>query len=369
VLLVLLLLAGSVAYAAPVPAEFIGHVIAADFRGGSQVVIADLNKDGRPDIIALASGKDELIWFENPSWKRNVIAGDLRRMSNVAARDIDGDGVPELVLAHEFDDRTANSLGIISVLKHDGDPRQLWKAIEIDRIPSSHRLRWADLFGNGSKSLVNAPLIGPKPDGKTSLVHYKPGVWMRQAIPEQSEGAVRGIYITDWDGDGREDILTAGYTGIHVFRVGKDGAWTRTELAPLPSAAIAAGWLGVKSSATRFLAALGTQVFVLRQDSKGKWLQQIVDDTYLDGGAILTADINGDGSDEIIAGYAGQSRGVNIYYLTGNRTWTKYPVDAGGIAAADCSVADLNADGKPDMACIGSATANLKWYENKGPKK
>lgn len=368
-LLVLLLIAGGPIYAALAPVEFTGHVIAADLTGGSQVVIADLNKDGKPDIIALASGKDELIWFENPSWKRHVIAGDLRRMSNVAARDIDADGIPELVLAHEFADRTANSLGIISVLKHDGDPRQLWKIIEIDRIPTSHRLRWADLFGNGAKALVNAPLIGPKPDGKTSLVLYKPGVWMRETIREQSEGAVRGIYVTDWDADGREDILTAGYTGIHVFSLGKDGGWTRFELAPLPAAEIAAGWLGVKSAATRFLAALSAQVIVLRQDLKGKWQQQIVDDTYIDGGAILTADVNGDGSDEIIAGYRGQNRAVNIYYSNGNRTWAKYPLDAGGIAASDCSVADLNADGRPDIACIGSDSANLKWYENKGPKK
>jgi hypothetical protein len=31
--------------------------------------------------------------------------------------------------------------------------------------------------------------------------------------------------------------------------------------------------------------------------------------------------------------------------------------------------ADLNGDGRPDIACIGSATANLKWYENVGATK
>ena len=34
--------------------------------------------------------------------------------------------------------------------------------------------------------------------------------------------------------------------------------------------------------------------------------------------------------------------------------------------AASCAAADLNADGKIDLACIGSATTNLKWYENLG---
>ena len=27
---------------------------------------------------------------------------------------------------------------------------------------------------------------------------------------------------------------------------------------------------------------------------------------------------------------------------------------------------DMNGDGRPDIACIGAATANLKWYENLG---
>jgi hypothetical protein len=369
VVLLLLLIAGSAIHAATIPAEFTEHVIAADLIGGSQVVIADLNKDGKPDIIALASGKTDLIWFENPSWKRHVLAVDLRRMSNVAVGDIDGDGIPEVIVAHEFTDQPANSLGIISVLQHGDNPREPWKIVEIDRIPTSHRLRWADVFGNGAKALVNAPLTGPKADGKTSLVMYKPGVWMRETIPQPSEGAVRGIYITDWDADGAEDILTAGYTGIHVFRRSKEGVWSRTEIAPTPAAEIAAGWLGSKSVGTRFLAAVNAQVFVFRQDAKGKWQQQTIDDTLLDGGAILTADLNGDGNDEIIVGYRGQNRGVNAYYANPNKTWTKYPLDNGGIAAADCAVADLNADGRPDVVCIGSDSANLKWYENKGSRK
>jgi len=365
----LLLIAGSVIHAATVPVEFTERVIATDLVGGSQVVIADLNKDGKPDIITIARNNTDLIWFENPSWKRRLLAVDLRRMSNVAARDVDGDGIPEVVVAHEFADQPAQSLGILSVLQHGDDPREPWKIAEIDRIPTSRRLRWADLFGNGSKVLVDAPLTGPKADDKTSIVLYKPGVWMRETIPQPSEGAVRGIYITDWDADGAEDILTAGYTGIHVIRRSKIGEWSRTEIVPTPAADVAAGWLGSKSVGTRFLTALSTQIFVFRQDNKGKWQQQTIEDTVLDGGAILTADLNGDGSDEIIAGYRGQSRGVNVYYANGNKTWTKYPLDSGGIAAADCAVADLNANGRPDVVCIGSDSANLKWYDNKGPKK
>src|SRR3954463_14440023 len=48
--------------------------IGTGLRGGSQVVVADLNKDGKPDIIALASGLPELLWYENPGWQKDVLA-------------------------------------------------------------------------------------------------------------------------------------------------------------------------------------------------------------------------------------------------------------------------------------------------------
>lgn len=50
---------------AAAPTAFVEHTIAGDLKGGYQVVVADLNHDGRPDLIALASGLHELLWFEN----------------------------------------------------------------------------------------------------------------------------------------------------------------------------------------------------------------------------------------------------------------------------------------------------------------
>src|SRR5215469_17719949 len=61
------------------------HTVATGLKGGYQVVTRDLNHDGRPDLIALASGMAELVWFENPTWERHgrwrIYAYDqLRRM-------------------------------------------------------------------------------------------------------------------------------------------------------------------------------------------------------------------------------------------------------------------------------------------------
>jgi hypothetical protein len=106
---------------------------------------------------------------------------------------------------------------------------------------------------------------------------------------------------------------------------------------------------------------------VYRQEA-GHWRRRVIDDSLFDGHTMWTADLDGDGNDEIIAGFRGGKHSVFLYHAEDARgeRWSKQVLDDGGIAAAACAVADLNGDGRPDIACIGSATANLKWYENLG---
>ena len=362
--------------------KFQEHTLATDLRGGYQVVVADLNRDRKPDLIALASGMKELVWFENPGWQRHVIINNASQMINCAAYDVDGDGIPEIALAQEFANNPAQSIGIVSLLKHKGDPTQLWEATKIDRLPTSHRLRWADIDGSGKKVLVNAPLANattqpPEYKGNVPLVIYRPREWRREIISTALAGVLHGVNIVDVDRDGREDILTASFVGVDVFRFGKDAKWLRTKLtagdpAPWPkggASEIAVGMLGKERFLTTIEPWHGNQVAVYRF-GKTDWERLIIDDKLLDGHTLLTADLNGDGRDEIIAGYRGEGRSVNLYsFHPKSKTWVKQVLDNGGIAAAACAVADLNGDGRLDVACIGSATMNLKWYENLGGQK
>lgn len=361
-------------FAAPA-AKFKEHTIATDLRRGYQVVVADLNKDDKPDLIALASGVPELVWYENPTWERHVIVAGQREMINCATVDTDDDGIPEIVLASEFSNQARNSAGVVSLLTHNGDPRRPWTVQEIDRLPTSHRLRIAHI--GGKPVVVNAPLTGAKAAGpdyrdQAPLVYYRVGEWKRQTISEENSGIVHGIWILDWDRDGRDDILTASFTGVHLFQLGKDGRWSRTEIgrgdpAPWPgsgSSDVATGMLGKE----RFLAAIepwhGAHVAIYRLRAD-KWRRAVIDDTLVDGHTIVTADLNRDGRDEVIAGFRGQGRSVYVYQAD-DAGWKRETLDDGGMAAAACAAADLNADGRVDVVCIGSATANLKWYENTG---
>ncbi len=351
--------------AAAPPVVFIEHTVATGLRGGYQVVVADLNHDGKPDLIALASGMNELVWYENPGWQRHVLATGQSRMINCA---VIGN---EIVLASEFNNEAKNSIGLVSVLRPGADPLQPWVATEIDRLPTSHRLRVADLFGDGRPVVINAPLTGatataPDYRGQTPLVFYRPGEWKRRLISDENSGVVHGVLITD-----SNCVLTASFTGIHLFCATKNGGFERTEIAKGDPAAwpksgssdVAAGHLGKD----RFLAAIepwhGNKVAIYTEKN-GHWERSVIDDSLLDGHTIQTADFDHDGNDEIVAGSRGQPHSVYLYtYDAGAKKWTRSDLDNGGMAAASCAIADLNGDGRADVACIDSG--HVKWYENR----
>ncbi|MCX6632125.1 MAG: VCBS repeat-containing protein [Candidatus Solibacter sp.] len=281
----------------------------------------------------------------------------------------------EIVLASEFSMQAKDSAGIVSVLRPGKDPREPWTVTEIDRLPTSHRLRTADIDGSGRLVMINAPRTGaaaaaPEYRDQTPLLYYVAGEWKRRVIGTENSGVVHGIFVTDWDGSGRESILSASFTGIHLFRYTKDLRWTRTEVAkgdPAPwpksgSSDIAVGQMGK----TRFLAAIepwhGNQVAVYTQHG-AQWEREVIDASLVDGHTIQVADLNGDGIFEIIAGFRGQPRSVYLYsYDAAAKRWTRSDLDKGGMGAAACTVEDLNKDGRPDIACIDST--RLKWYEN-----
>ena len=378
--LMLFLCAGSVMRAQQ--ARFVAHEIATGLRGGYQVVAVDVNHDGKPDLVAVASDLPELVWFENPTWARHVIAGGFSGLINVAAADLDGDGIPEIAVASRFSTRPDQSAGIVSIYTHGADVTQPWTAREIDRVPSSHRLRWYTDAG-GQRWLIDAPLADasaqpPNYDGATPLYAYRSPDWKREAVPSEERGVVHAIEPIHGAFCG-SCLLSAGFAGVHRYEHA-NGVWTHMLIAPGDPAPVPKGGssdIGVgharrsASGDSVFIAAIepwhGNELVVYRRAASGTYERQVIDTTIVDGHTLVVGDFDGDGLDEVVVGQRGGSRSVWLYTQAPNGTWSKSTIDDGGMAAAGCTTADFNGDGRIDIACIGTATANLKWYENVSP--
>jgi hypothetical protein len=365
------------------PVTFREHIIEPNLKGGYSVLVTDVNHDGKPDVVGLSNQSPELAWYENPGWERHVLIKDVTALVNIAAADIDGDGIPEIAVETDFSMVAAKSRGQVWILHHQGDPRELWKPTKVDELTTSHHIAWADLDGDGKLELINAPLIGakalaPKYEDHVPLLYYRQGDWKRELIDDQLFGVLHRVRPVNWDGSKRQQLLSTGFDGITLHTATGKGAalkWKNEnvskgheEEAPRKGTSDVA--IGYRNK-QRFLAAVepwhGNEVVIYNPNGKG-WTRNVIFSELTEGHEIVVGDFNGDGLDDVVAGDRGKGRSVHIFFAKDaeGKDWDHQVIDNGTMAGSGCVKSDLNADGHLDVVCIGSATGNLKWYENLG---
>ena len=363
---------------------FTKHTIA-ELDGGSYAVAFDVDGDGMQDVVAFSGSRAELMWFKNPTWERFNITTGTDRLINMAPYDVDGDGDVDLAIASEFALGDSNNGGLIHWVESPDDPttNQEWALHSIDALPASHRVRWGDIDGDGRKELLNLPIIGigvtgPEYVGASQFKAYRipddpTGAWEQQVLDDSRLEMAHGISVVDWDGDRAEDILTASNDGVFLFQpaLGSQPRHIGAGLdAPRPnrgSSEVSLGTLG----GDRFIATIepwhGTDVVVYTAgDSEGSlWLREVIGTEFEGGHALIAADLNDDGYDEIVAGGRGGDWALMIYrYLPSSDSWEKIPLDIGGVAVSGLYISDINGDGALDIVAIGGATDNVVFYEN-----
>ncbi len=367
------------------------------YPGGYQVAVADLSGDGRPDVVALSTDGNRVDWYENPTWKRRPVA-TIDQPIDLAVHDIDGDGRPEIGLASGFYFSQSTRGGEIQWLKPKANLDEPWAGHPIAKDPVTHRVRFADIDGDGRKELIHAPIFGPGSRGTAApkpahLWAFRPpkdlakGKWEVQKIDETLT-VLHGLWVGRLDDTGRDQLLTASYEGIYRFLFdgsGASGRWRKQLISsgaepkdakPGSSRGASEVAPGRLRNGRAFIAAIepwhGNQVVVYTLDPTGPgfagvaWQRQVLDETLSEGHVLVAADFDGDGDDEIVAGWRGGGGGLTLYdAIDGDPLHFQEAPLGRGIAAEGAAVADINGDGRLDLVVNAGRTKNLVWYENR----
>jgi hypothetical protein len=124
-------------------------------RVGYAVIPADINGDGKPDLVVVDTHR--VVWYENPTWQRRTIIQGQTQPDNVsiAAADLDGDGRVDFALGAGWRPMDTKTPGTLQWLKRGSTLDEPWAihAIPCDE-PTVHRVRFADLDAHGPQRVL-----------------------------------------------------------------------------------------------------------------------------------------------------------------------------------------------------------------------
>ncbi len=360
--------------------------------------VLDMNDDGKSDIVVVDT--ERVIWFENPSWRLHTLIEHQTKKDNVsiAAADIDGDGRVDFALGADWRPADTRASGSLQWLSRGKSPDDLWSVHPIGTEPTIHRIRFADVDGDGREELLVVPLFGrdtKAPDyaeAPVRILAYKipsdpvNGAWTPQVINEELH-VTHNFWPTDLDHDGKLDILVASFEGVSLLSRNADGRWQRKLIGSgnqqtSPSRGASEIKHGRLADGADYLATIepwhGFQVVVYTRPKSADslWPRQVLDEELKWGHAVWCANLDADADEELVIGVRDTKNpenpcGLRIYDPrdASGTTWKPTRIDPAGVAIEDLAAADLDGDGRQDIVAVGRQTKNVRIYWNETPAR
>ncbi len=327
------------------------------FNGASTIFVADLNKDAKPDMVAVSSS-GLLYWCQGLSngtfGPAQTIATGLTGAASVSVADLNHDGLPDIVVGGGEKIQWYANLGA---------GQFLLMPLVASSVNGTCKLFVADIDRNGKPDIVSAS------SGAGTVTWYSNNgnaTFTSHLVASLGAGAV-SVFVVDADVDGAPDLVCANDAGIV--------AWFHNNGAGTFGAAqtISTGAAGASSVFVADLNRDGRPDVIVAGGNKVAWYpglgsgafgaEQTISSALNGATAVSAANINGDGLQDVVCTAAGDNT-ASWFSNTGGGNFGARQVIANNMSGtSDVAIADIDQDGDLDVsvASIGS----IVWYTNR----
>ena len=356
----------------------LGAPVAADDRPlVANVHIADLDRDGRADILVADAATNRVTWLRQSAaaqFTEQTLA-DIPGPAHVTAVDLDRDQDLDVVVASLGVLFPNNArIGAVVVLENNG--RQTFTPrVIVDKVARVADVRAGDLDGDGDLDLAVAGF------------GYEQGetMWLEQQSPwsftshllQELPGAINAE-LADVDRDGDLDIVTLvsqQYEEIYVFANDGRGRFTPTRIFGASNEDFGSSWISIadldKDGDADVIYSNGDAFDYAPPKGRGwnglQWLEnngglsftyhRIAD--YPGASSPQAADLDGDGDLDlaVVSAYNDWARpeaqSLVWFENTGDRRFTMRPLASSPTHLITLAIGDLSGDGRPDLVTGG----------------
>jgi protein involved in polysaccharide export with SLBB domain len=340
-----------------------GLVGAGKFRA---VVIEDMDNDGNPDVVggALSPG---LVTISYGDGKEALSEAQILPVHGevlaIAVADFNEDGLNDIVFAV---DRETTGIRLW-VNQSDRQWKQENGPTKIDKYQN---LKTADVNGDGHMDVVGANSTSDAQAGVQVWLGNGKGGWITESGPTTT-GLYMDAAVADLNKDGRQDLIAAGwgqYGAVRVWLGDGTGRWSST--APLNKGSyygVSVGDINGDGHLDILAAAYkaGIQIFL----GNGRGGFEMAEGPTAGAESLwktLVVDLNGDNVVDLV-GSSLDSMGILAFRNKSYSGWEPYEdVFPNTGIYYGMALADLNADGEPDICAASYGEGIQVWPGNAG---
>ena len=290
-----------------------------------------------PDLKVIGLNGTPLNTLSPPTFAATTYAAGTTPVA-VATADLNNDGRPDLVVIDQA--------GAVQILLGTVTGGSFGPATPYAAGPSPAAIAIADLNRYGRKDL----LVADQQGGLAVLLNNGNGTFATAQTYAAGPNP-QALAVADLNQDGKTDAVVADYGGgVSILLGDGNGGFTpATTYAAGPNPdSIAIADINNDGKLDLIVADASGGVAILLADGQGGFGTPTFYAAGPQPASVTTADLNGDAQQDLIVADAGG--GVSVLLNRGNGTFAPAVTYAAGLTPISVTTADLNGDGKPDLA-------------------